>query len=103
MLFVGLLLLAATAAFTGLAIAGNLGGGPVYGVSVLGHHIVTMNTLAVFCTGLALALLFSLGLAAVMGGATRSRRRHRRSRAYGGGDTQAFGEPPVGPPGGHRA
>lgn len=73
MLLLGFLLLAATGAFTGLAIADNLGGGPTYSVSVLGHHIATMNGLALFCSGLALALIFSLGLAMMSG------RTHRRA------------------------
>jgi hypothetical protein len=75
MLFLGLLLLAATAAFTGLAISDNLGGGPHYTVSVLGNDIATMNTLAIFCAGLALALIFSLGLWMAAGGAMRRSRR----------------------------
>src|SRR3954453_10497653 len=77
MLFLGLLLLAATAAFTGLAISDNLGGGPHYTVSVLGNDIATMNTLAIFCAGLALALIFSLGLWMATGGAMRRSRRIR--------------------------
>ncbi|WP_324787263.1 hypothetical protein [Streptomyces sp. H51] len=64
MRLIGLLLAAATAAFTALLITGNLSGGPEYQVSVLGNHIATMNTLAIFCSGLALALLFCLGVAA---------------------------------------
>lgn len=82
MLFIGLLLLAATAAFTGLAIAGNLSGGPHYSVSVLDQHIATMNSLAIFCAGLALALIFTLGLATVLNAATHrprgARPRHAR-------------------------
>jgi hypothetical protein len=76
MLFVGLLLLAAVGAFTGLAIADNLSGGPEYTVSVLDNEIATMDTLAVFSAGLALALVFSLGLAMATRGA--GHRRHRR-------------------------
>jgi hypothetical protein len=80
MLFLGLLLLAATGAFTGLVIADNLSGGPEYTVSVLDQEIATMNTLAIFSSGLALALIFCLGLAVMRSGATH--RRHRRSRTY---------------------
>ncbi|MBB4783147.1 hypothetical protein [Streptomyces rapamycinicus] len=76
MLFLGLLLLAAAGAFTGLLIADNLGG-PEYTVSVLGQDIATMNSLAIFCSGLALALLFCVGLSAAASAATH-RRRHRR-------------------------
>jgi hypothetical protein len=58
----GLILLAGSAAFTGLAIAYNLGGGPHYTVHMLGATIATLNSLAIFCAGLALALIFSFGL-----------------------------------------
>ncbi|MGW0815545.1 hypothetical protein ACWD00_20165 [Streptomyces viridiviolaceus] len=80
MLFLGLLLLAATGAFTALVIVGNLAGGPEYTVSMLGQQFVTLNTLAIFSSGLALALLFCLGVAAVKSGA--SHRHRRRSRTY---------------------
>lgn len=83
MLLFGLLLLAATAAFTGLAIAGNLSGGPDYTVSMLGNHIATMSTLAIFSAGLALALLFCLGLSLMTGAATHHRRAHRAARQPG--------------------
>ncbi|MFF4353157.1 hypothetical protein [Streptomyces sp. NPDC001530] len=85
MLLIGLLLLAATGAFTALAIADNLSGGPEYTVSVLDHDIATMNALAVFSSGLALALLFCLGLVAAVNGATH--RHHRKPRAYEPDDT----------------
>ncbi|MEU0119728.1 hypothetical protein ABZ137_40240 [Streptomyces bobili] len=78
MLILGLLLLAATGAFTGLVIADNLLGGPEYTVSVLGQDIVTLNTLAVFCAGLALALLFCLGLS--MAATAAAHRRHTPPR-----------------------
>ncbi|WP_037913151.1 hypothetical protein [Actinacidiphila yeochonensis] len=81
MLLLGLLLLACTAAFTGIAIADNLSGGPDYTVTLLGQHVATMNGLALFCAGLGLALVFGLGcLMAVTGGAL-SRRKHRQYRA----------------------
>ncbi|WP_435173051.1 hypothetical protein [Actinacidiphila sp. bgisy145] len=81
LILLGLLLLACTAAFVGLAIADNLGGGPHYDVTVLGHHIATMNGLALFCAGLALALIFGLGCLMAMGGGALYRRRSRRYRA----------------------
>ncbi|MFD8253045.1 hypothetical protein [Streptomyces werraensis] len=80
MLILGLLLLGAVGAFTGLVIADNLSGGPQYTVSVLGQDIATMSTLAVFCAGLALALLFCLGLAAVAFSVVRH--RHERSHTF---------------------
>ncbi|MEV8459657.1 MULTISPECIES: hypothetical protein [Streptomyces] len=80
MLLLGLLLLAGTAAFTVLVIAGNLSGGPRYTVSVLDHDIATLNGLGLFCAGLALALIFCLGLALMKTGAVHHRRRHLRVR-----------------------
>ncbi|MEK2495064.1 hypothetical protein WN990_36530 [Kitasatospora purpeofusca] len=76
MLLFGLLLVAVVGAFTGLLIAGNLSGGPEYQAVVLGHDLVTLNSLGIFLAGLALALLFCFGL--VLVGAGRS---HRRARA----------------------
>ncbi|MGW0826132.1 hypothetical protein [Streptomyces sp. NPDC002845] len=84
MLIIGLLLLGVTGAFTGLVIADNLSGGPEYTVSVLDQDIATMNMLAVFSSGLALALIFCLGLAMAVRGAGHHRRRSlRRHRAQG--------------------
>ncbi|MER7485129.1 hypothetical protein ABTY20_04160 [Streptomyces sp. NPDC126497] len=81
MLILGLLLLAAVGAFTGLVIADNLSGGPEYTVSVLGQDIATMNMLAVFCSGLALALIFCAGLSAVANTAVHHRRERPRTYA----------------------
>lgn len=81
MLILGLLLLAAAGAFTGLVIADNLPGGPEYTVSVLGQDIATMNTLAIFCSGLALALIFCAGLSAVASAASHRRRERPRPHA----------------------
>ncbi|SEF88119.1 hypothetical protein SAMN05216223_102347 [Actinacidiphila yanglinensis] len=81
MLILGLLLLACTAAFTGLALADNLSGGPDYQVTVLGHHIATMNGLALFCAGLALALIFCLGCVMALAGGALRRRKMRKYRA----------------------
>lgn len=78
MLILGLLLLAGAGAFTGLAIADNRSGGPDYSVSVLGHSIATMNTLEIFCAGLALALIFCLGVAMAMGGGVSRRHTSRK-------------------------
>ncbi|GAA3870122.1 hypothetical protein GCM10023084_23980 [Streptomyces lacrimifluminis] len=91
MRFIGLLLLAATGAFTGLVIADNLSGGPDYTVSLLDRDIATLNTLAIFCSGLALALIFCLGLAMAMRGAAHRRRRDPRTRRtrVSGPDTMA--------------
>ncbi|WP_369405583.1 hypothetical protein [Streptacidiphilus neutrinimicus] len=80
MLLLGLLLIAATAAFTGLVIADNLSGGPEYHVTVLGNTIATMNSLEIFLSGLALALIFCLGLAMTGTGGVLARRRRLRLR-----------------------
>ncbi len=77
MFLLGLVLLAASAAFTGLAIADNTTGGPDYGVTVLGNHIGTLGPLAIFAAGIALALLFCLGLAMMAAGTVRGRRRRK--------------------------
>ncbi|MEV5437491.1 hypothetical protein AB0K80_15975 [Streptomyces sp. NPDC052682] len=92
MLILGLLLVAGSAAFTVLLIAGNLSGGPEYTVSVLGNDLVTLNTLAVFCSGLALALVFCLGLAMMTTAAARRRHRHRGPRRRGREDTVPLDE-----------
>ncbi len=81
MLLLGLLLVGATAAFTGLVVADNNSGSPNYSVTVLGHHIATMNTLAAFLAGAALALVFCLGLAMMTGGSRRAVRRRSDLRA----------------------
>lgn len=90
MLLIGLLLLGATGAFVGLAIAYNLSGGPQYTVSMFELDLATMNALAIFCSGLALALLFCLSLVVTLDGAARRRHRHRRPQAYGTQDTSAL-------------
>ncbi|MGW3071536.1 hypothetical protein [Kitasatospora sp. NPDC001132] len=65
MLLLGLLLMAASGAFVGLLIADNLSGGPDYQVMILGHRLVVLNSLSIFLAGVALALLFCLGLALI--------------------------------------
>ncbi|WP_037570232.1 hypothetical protein [Phaeacidiphilus oryzae] len=81
MLLMGLLLVCAVAAFTGLVIADNLGGGPSYGVDILGSHVATLNMLEAFLCGLALALVFCAGLWLLFSGGLRTRRRAAELRA----------------------
>jgi len=81
MLILGLLLLACTAAFVGLAIADNLGGGANHTVTMLGHQIAVMNGLAIFCAGLALALVFALGVMLASTGMKMRRRTGRKLHA----------------------
>ncbi|MGI5401118.1 hypothetical protein ACQEVG_16975 [Streptomyces sp. CA-135486] len=75
MILLGLLLLLATGAFAGLLIAYNTSGGPEYTVTMFDNDVATMNSLSIFLAGLALALLFCLGVAMIMAGSAR--RRHR--------------------------
>ncbi|MEU6281392.1 hypothetical protein [Streptomyces sp. NPDC047028] len=81
MLLLGLLLMAATAAFTGLLIAFNLSGGPTYAVSLFGGHPFTISVLGAFLGGLALAILFGLGLWMFLGGTALAAYRGRKRRA----------------------
>ncbi|MFJ4848507.1 MULTISPECIES: hypothetical protein [unclassified Streptomyces] len=81
MLLLGLLLMGATAAFTGLLISDNLSGGPDYTVTMFGTDIATLNTLGVFLAGIALGLVFCLAAGMAMAGAGRSRSRHAELRA----------------------
>ncbi|MFI1714732.1 hypothetical protein EDD98_4638 [Streptomyces sp. PanSC19] len=75
MLFLlGLLLLGATGAFIGLAVSENTGG-PDQTVMMLDHRIATMNGLAIFLAGMALAVIVGLACAMTAAGAARSRRR----------------------------
>ncbi|KOV61487.1 hypothetical protein [Streptomyces sp. MMG1121] len=87
MLFLGLLLIVATGAFTALAINDNLSGGPAHTVSVLGHDIATLTPLGLFCSGLALALIFCLGVALMAGGTAHHRHRNTRPRRRHGRTT----------------
>ncbi|WP_063773556.1 hypothetical protein [Streptomyces rubellomurinus] len=75
MVLLGLLLLASSGAFIGLLIADNLSGGPEYQVTVLGNDLVRLDSLGIFLAGVALALVFCLGLAMI--GASRRAVRRR--------------------------
>jgi len=81
MLVLGLLIVAATVAFAIVVIADNLGGGPHYSVSLFDHHLATVSTLGAFLAGLALALLFAVGLMMMSAGARHERRRRAELRA----------------------
>ncbi|WP_066950568.1 hypothetical protein [Streptomyces lushanensis] len=81
MLIIGILLMAATAAFTALLIAFNLSGGPDYAVTLFSSQPFTLNALGAFLSGLALALIFGLGLWLMLGGAALMAHRGRKRRA----------------------
>ncbi|MFE9428536.1 hypothetical protein ACFYNO_36955 [Kitasatospora sp. NPDC006697] len=75
MILLGLLLLAATGAFTGLLIADNAGAGNSIPVTVAGNEIAVMSPLGVFLGGIALTVVFFLGLALLLAGRARARDR----------------------------
>jgi hypothetical protein len=80
MLILGLLLLVCTAAFVGIAISDNFGGGAEHNVTLLGHHVATMNGVEIFCAGLALALIFCLAVLMTLAGTAMRHRRGRKLR-----------------------
>lgn len=92
MLLLGFIILAGTAAFTGLLIADNIGGGPYYTASMLGTHIATINTLGAFFAGIALSLVFCLGLALLASGVARHRHRGAELKAARRSAAQAAAE-----------
>jgi hypothetical protein len=81
MLLLGLVLAAATAAFIVLLIAYNLSGGPSYTVKMFGGDLVVVDHLTAFLAGIALTLVFGLGLAIAAAGLARHRRRRTHLRA----------------------
>ncbi|MEU0940133.1 MULTISPECIES: hypothetical protein [unclassified Embleya] len=80
MFLLGLLLAGCAAAFAALLIAYNTSGGPEYTVSIFDTDMVTLNSLAIFCSGLALALIFGIGLLMIGSRARMGRARHNRDR-----------------------
>lgn len=81
MLLLGLVLLGATGAFTGLLISENHSGGPDYAVTMFGNDLGTVDTLGAFLAGIALTLVFCLALAMTASGSARQRRRNAELRA----------------------
>jgi hypothetical protein len=80
MLVLGLLLMAGAAAFAGLLIANNLSGGPDYTVSLLGSEPFTISTLGAFLAGIALTLIFGLGMWMLLAGTVLARHRGKKRR-----------------------
>lgn len=77
MLLLGLVLLGAAGAFAGLLVTQNAASGPDYTVSLFGFDLGRLSTPHAFLAGIALALVFSLGLALAIGSTLRT--RHRRA------------------------
>ncbi|WP_201261174.1 hypothetical protein [Embleya scabrispora] len=83
-IIIGLFIAAASVAFAALLVAYNTSGGPEYTVSMFDTDMVTLDTLAAFLAGLALALLFCAALAMAMTGMrARARRRNSAARVEG--------------------
>lgn len=80
MLVLGLLLMAGAAAFAGLLIAYNLSGGPDYTVTLLGSDPFTISTLGAFLGGIALTLIFGLGMWMLLAGTVLARHRSKKRR-----------------------
>ncbi|MFF8097198.1 hypothetical protein [Streptomyces sp. NPDC016675] len=80
MLVLGLLLMAGAAAFAGLLIAYNLSGGPDYTVTLLGSQPFTVSTLGAFLGGIALTLIFGLGMWMLLAGTALARHRGKKRR-----------------------
>ncbi|MFE2051957.1 hypothetical protein [Streptomyces sp. NPDC059459] len=80
MLVLGLLLMAGAAAFAGLLIAYNLSGGPDYTVTLLGSQPFTVSTLGAFLGGIALTLIFGLGMWMLLAGTVLARHRGKKRR-----------------------
>ncbi|QOV33408.1 hypothetical protein IM697_24670 [Streptomyces ferrugineus] len=76
MLLLALLLVLATGAFAAIAVVENFSGGPDYAVEIFGNQIATLTPPGLFLSGVALALIFCLGLAMLAAGLKRRRRMH---------------------------
>jgi hypothetical protein len=92
MLLLGLLLLAATGVFTGLLASENWAGGPDYTVTMFGNTLGTLNSLQIFLAGIALTLVFCLGVAMAALGSRQARRRRAARHAVVREATQARAE-----------
>ncbi|MGW0487798.1 hypothetical protein [Streptomyces olivaceus] len=80
MLVLSLLLMAGAAAFAGLLIAYNLSGGPDYTVTLLGSDPFTISTLGAFLGGIALTLIFGLGMWMLLAGTVLAHHRSKKRR-----------------------
>lgn len=80
-MLLGLVLILGAGAFTGLVIGYNTAGGPDYTVVMFGNTLGTLNSLEIFVAGIALALIFCLGIVAVVFGTRMRRARMAEYRA----------------------
>ncbi|CAM5625433.1 hypothetical protein [Streptomyces griseomycini] len=93
MLMLTLLLVLATGAFAALAVLENFSGGPEYTVEMFGNQMATLSAPGLFLSGVALTLIFCLGLAALAAGL---KRRHRMRATRASGPTASTAEGPMG-------
>jgi hypothetical protein len=100
--FWGVLLAGGAGGFTGMLIADNPAGGPKYTPEMLGQALPMtprLTALGVFCSGLALGLIFCVGIGFLAASATR--RRHRASAGWTApGSGVAYVQLRVAPPSG---
>ncbi|MEG3630477.1 hypothetical protein [Streptomyces poriticola] len=80
MIVLGLLLVLATGAFVAIAVVENFSGGPEFAVEIFGNQIATLSAPGLFLSGIALTLIFCLGMVLVAAG-LKQRRRVRRALA----------------------
>jgi hypothetical protein len=71
----GILIAGGAGAFTGLLIAYNSAGGPNFTPQIFGDTLATLNTLSVFCAGIALGLILCFGLWLIGGSTSHKLRR----------------------------
>lgn len=81
MLVLGLLIACAAGAFAGLVVTENTTAGPGYDVSVFGNNLGSLTTMDAFLAGIALALVFSLGIGVAIGSVTHRHRLQAERRA----------------------
>jgi hypothetical protein len=80
----GVVLAGGAGAFFGLLIAENTAGGPRYTPGIFGQSLPTLNTLGVFCAGVALGLIFCLGVWLILRGTKHGTHRWTRRAAARG-------------------
>ncbi|MET9135189.1 hypothetical protein, partial [Streptomyces antibioticus] len=81
----------AAGAFAAVAAVENFSGGPAYAVGTYGNEIATLTVPGLFLSGVALALMFCLGLAVLAAGLKRWRRMHEAPASASA--TRVAGEP----------
>jgi hypothetical protein len=76
MLLLGLILFGAAGAFAGLLLMQNSADGSDYAVSLFGFDLGRLSTPQAFLAGIALTLVFAIGLALAIGSRLRARHLH---------------------------